>query len=68
MAVGRFVARPDYGPHHGVGDGRPFSWLFDRRSYDDMLSHWNEVGGPYKDGLNGILKYVASSETTATLP
>ena len=25
-----------------------FAWLFGA-SYDDMLSHWNEVGGPFKD-------------------
>ena len=41
--------------------GEGFSWLFGRRSYEDMLSHWNEVGGPFKDGLNGPTKYVASS-------
>ena len=41
--------------------GRDFSWLFGRRSYQEMLGHWNEVGGPYKDGLNRTLKYVASA-------
>ena len=49
-----------------MGDG--FAWLFGRRSYDDMLSHWNEVGGPFKDGLNNTQKYVASSHPDADLP
>ncbi len=49
-----------------MGDG--FAWLFGRRSYDDMLGHWNEVGGPFKDGLNNTQKYVASSDPDADLP
>jgi dihydrofolate reductase len=48
--------------------GERFSWLFGRRSYDDMLSHWNDVGGPFKDGLNNTTKYVASSDPHAELP
>jgi dihydrofolate reductase len=48
--------------------GREFSWLFGRRSYEDMLGHWNEVGGPFKDGLNQTLKYVASSSPDTDLP
>jgi dihydrofolate reductase len=48
--------------------GEGFSWLFGRRSYDDMLGHWNEVGGPFKDGLNNAQKYVASSHPGAELP
>jgi dihydrofolate reductase len=48
--------------------GQDFSWLFGRRSYEDMLGHWNEVGGPYKDGLNNTLKYVASSNPDLNLP
>ena len=42
-----------------MGDG--FAWLFGRRSYEDMLGHWNAEGGPFKDGLNAIPKFVASS-------
>lgn len=38
--------------------GEGFSWLFGRRSYEDMLTHWNTVGGPFKDGLNNEPKYV----------
>jgi dihydrofolate reductase len=49
-----------------MGDG--FAWLFGRRSYDDMLGHWNEVDGPFKDGLNNTQKYVASSDPDADLP
>jgi dihydrofolate reductase len=49
-----------------MGDG--FSWLFGRRSYEDMLEHWNEVGGPFKDGLNKTTKYVASSNSDTDLP
>jgi dihydrofolate reductase len=48
--------------------GESFSWLFGHRSYDDLLGHWNEVGGPFKAGLNGTMKYVASSDPDATLP
>lgn len=47
--------------------GPDFTWLFGRRSYEDMLGHWNAVGGPFKDGLNGTLKYVASSDPTTEL-
>jgi dihydrofolate reductase len=49
-----------------LGDG--FAWLFGHRSYDDMLGHWNAVGGPFKDGLNGTAKYVATSHPDADLP
>ena len=48
--------------------GEEFSWLFGRRSYEDMLGHWNEVGGPFKDGLNQTTKYVASSSADTELP
>ncbi len=47
--------------------GTDFCWLFGRRSYEDMLGHWNEVGGPFKDGLNDTTKYVASSDPHAEL-
>jgi dihydrofolate reductase len=33
-----------------------------------MLGHWNKVGGPFKDGLNQTLKYVASSKPDTDLP
>jgi hypothetical protein len=37
------------------------AWLFGHRTYDGLLSHWNAQGGPVKDSLNGIHKYVASN-------
>lgn len=52
----------------GARMGQDFSWLFGRRTYDQMLGYWNEVGGPFKDGLNQTPKYVASSDPTADLP
>jgi dihydrofolate reductase len=48
--------------------GPGFAWLFGRRSYDDMLGHWNSVGGPMAEGLNAATKYVASSHADADLP
>ncbi|MFE4541165.1 dihydrofolate reductase family protein [Arthrobacter sp. NPDC056727] len=47
--------------------GQDFAWLFGRRSYEDMLAYWNQAGGPFKDGLNGTRKYVASSNPDAEL-
>src|SRR4051794_28017268 len=46
----------------------PFSWLFGRRSYEGMLSHWNQEGGPFKDGLNQVHKFVASTHPGTDLP
>ena len=48
--------------------GQDFTWLFGRRSYEGMLSYWNRVGGPFKEGLNQIHKYVASSGPDTDLP
>ena len=59
---------PAIGVTLGQRMGEQFSWLFGRRSYEDMLSHWNEVGGPFKEGLNQTMKYVASSDPHAHLP
>ena len=59
---------PAIGPAMTSVMGARFSWLFGRRSYDEMLGHWNAVGGPYKDGLNAATKYVASSDPDASLP
>ncbi|GAA4351781.1 dihydrofolate reductase family protein [Microbacterium rhizosphaerae] len=41
--------------------------LLGRRSYDDMLTHWNAQGGPFKDGLNSAPKYVVSASASTTL-
>lgn len=59
---------PAMGAAMGAAMGQGFSWLFGRRSYDDMLTHWNAAGGPFKDGLNQTLRYVASSDPDADLP
>jgi dihydrofolate reductase len=59
---------PAMGAAMGERMGQEFSRLFGRRSYDDMLSHWNEVGGPFKDGLDQTRKYVVSSAPDADLP
>jgi dihydrofolate reductase len=59
---------PAIGAALGRVMGEDFAWLFGRRSYDDMLGHWNEVGGPFRDGLNGTTKYVASSDPDRELP
>lgn len=59
---------PAIGAALGERMGHEFAWLFGRRSYEDMLGHWNEAGGPFKEGLNQTLKYVASSDPDADLP
>lgn len=44
-----------------------FSWLFGRRTYDDLLASWNAQGGPFKDALNSTQKYVASNDLSVKL-
>ncbi|MGH3438931.1 MAG: dihydrofolate reductase family protein [Sciscionella sp.] len=58
---------PVMGTAIGERMGPEFSWLFGRRSYEDMLTHWNQAGGPFKDGLNRAMKYVASSSPDTEL-
>lgn len=48
-----------------MGGDRAF--LFGRRTYEQLLSSWNERGGPFKDALNATDKYVASSDPAARL-
>ncbi len=43
-------------------------WLFGRRTYDDLLGHWNREGGPFKDALNRAPKYVVSTTLAEPLP
>jgi dihydrofolate reductase len=43
------------------------AWLFGRRTYEGLLATWNARGGPFKDALNSIHKYVASSNPAARL-
>src|ERR1700722_4868003 len=47
--------------------GRGCAWLFGRRTYEDLLASWNEQGGPFKDALNDVPKYVASSDPATVL-
>lgn len=42
--------------------------LLGRRSYEEMLGHWNATGGPFKDGLNAAPKYVVSRTLDEPLP
>ena len=59
---------PALGAAMGERLGEEFSWLFGRRTYDGLLSYWNATGGPFKQPLNGVRKYVASSDPAADLP
>jgi dihydrofolate reductase len=52
------------GPVGTVGGG---GMLMGRRSYEDMLGHWNEAGGPFKDALNAAPKFVASTNPSLRL-
>jgi dihydrofolate reductase len=47
--------------------GGDHAWLFGRRTYNELLSYWNAQGGPFKDRLNNIRKYVASSDPATRL-
>jgi dihydrofolate reductase len=43
--------------------------LLGRRTYDDLLSHWNaQTGSPFTDALNTARKYVASRTLREPLP
>jgi len=48
-----------------MGEDRAF--LFGRRTYEQLLTSWNDRGGPFKEALNSAHKYVASSNPTARL-
>jgi dihydrofolate reductase len=53
-----------FGAHIGSG-----GWLLGRRSYEDILSHWNSVpDSPFTDPLNNAQKYVVSNTLTEPLP
>lgn len=47
--------------------GDEFAFLFGRRTYEGLLTSWNEQGGPFKDALNNTSKFVASSDPTRSL-
>jgi dihydrofolate reductase len=42
--------------------------LLGRRTYEDLLSHWNKAGGPFKDMLNEMPKHVVSRTLKEPLP
>lgn len=50
-----------------VNTGAPGGMLLGRRSYEELLSHWNEAGGPFKDALNAARKFVASTNPSTRL-
>ena len=52
------------GERMGAADGL----LLGRRSYEGMLGGWNERGGPFKDALNAMTKYVVSHSGDTQLP
>jgi dihydrofolate reductase len=44
-------------------------WLFGRRTYEELLQHWNSVpDSPFAASLNNTAKYVASTTLRAPLP
>ena len=47
--------------------GEQQAFLFGRRTYEDLLASWNELGGPFKDALNNTQKYVASRNAATRL-
>jgi dihydrofolate reductase len=52
----------------GEGMGNTGAMLLGRRTYEDLLPHWNKAGGPFKDMLNNTPKYVASTKLREPLP
>src|SRR5262245_29292583 len=50
-----------------IGADPDGAMLMGRRSYEDMLGHWNRTGGPFKDALNAAPKYVASRNPATEL-
>jgi dihydrofolate reductase len=47
--------------------GGTHEWLFGRWTYEQLLTYWNAQGGPFKDPLNNIHKYVASGNPETRL-
>jgi dihydrofolate reductase len=44
-------------------------WLFGRRTYEDVLGHWNSVpDSPFAASLNAATKYVATTRPDEALP
>ncbi len=47
--------------------GSKHAWLLGRWTYEELLTHWNTHGGPFKDSLNNTQKYVASGDPETRL-
>lgn len=52
----------------GEGMANTGAMLLGRRTYEDLLPHWNKAGGPFKDMLNNTPKYIASTKLRDPLP
>ena len=52
----------------GEGMANTGAMLLGRRTYEDLLPHWNGAGGPFKDMLNNTPKYIASTTLREPLP
>ena len=61
-------ANAETGKLAGEGMQTTGALLLGRRTYEDLLPHWNKAGGPFKDMLNGMPKYVVSRTLTEPLP
>ena len=49
--------------------GGSAGWLFGRRTYEELLRHWNSVpDSPFAEPLNNARKYVASTTLREPLP
>jgi dihydrofolate reductase len=61
------AARSEEAMQREVGKRMGGSLLLGRRSYEGILASWNEQGGPFKDALNAMPKYVASGSADTAL-
>jgi dihydrofolate reductase len=59
---------PDIGAAMGVRMSQSDGLLLGRRTYEDLLTTWNNRGGMFKDALNAAQKYVVSHTLTDPLP
>src|SRR6185312_14918498 len=70
----RSEAAPDDALQKAMGErmtagGGLTGWLFGRRTYEDLLSHWNrQPDSPFRPMLNNTPKYVVSATLTEPLP
>jgi dihydrofolate reductase len=58
---------PMMGETMGLRMGTDHSFLFGRRTYEELLASWNRQGGPFRAALNDTPKYVASSRQETEL-